>query len=523
MQQNIAAQFLDVVKLYPDRTALWCLGDEFTYSELKDAAASIAAVIKQSCPSAKDIKVAILSERTSCAYTAVLGTLLAGAAYVPLNPRFPLERNRSILESSGSNVLICDAHNQNLITELVCDLSHEIIVILPESDNSGNYLGRFLLKADMPGEVSDQVLVQDCGLDSLAYLFFTSGSTGRPKGVPISHRNLQAYLRNLMALVQVTKEDRIIQLVDLTFDLSVHDMFVTWLSGATLYSVPERATLMAGRFVEDHDITGWLSVPSTAGLLKQAGILVPGAFPSLRFTLFCGETLTGTVAEAWCASAPNSLLYNLYGPTEATVAFSSYLYEPKQVDPPTNVPIGHPFGGQFMALFDSNNCRSNPGEAGEICLSGSQVTSGYWKSPDLNLTKFFKAEGKIWYRTGDLGKIHPDYGYLFGGRVDHQVKIRGYRVEIQEIEAVVRKASGRDVVAVVPWPVTADQGATGCIAFISGPQDDCEVIRAICIKSLPEYMVPTNIIFLNEMPLNSNGKVDYTQLKSHSMLNDDPK
>jgi acyl-CoA synthetase (AMP-forming)/AMP-acid ligase II len=238
----------------------------------------------------------------------------------------------------------------------------------------------------------------------------------------------------------------------------------------------------------------------------------------MRFTFFCGEALTGTIAEAWAEAAPNAEVFNLYGPTEATVAFTSFQYRGGQVELPDIIPLGHPFREQYVELFDADGNLTAPGGTGEICLSGSQVAGQYWNDPELTAQRFFRANGKHWYRTGDLGRYDPKFGYLFAGRLDHQVKIRGYRVELQEIEGAVRKASGCDLVAVLPWPVTKDGGATGCVAFVAGTPGDVELVRYLCQQQLPEYMVPSQIIYLPEMPLNSNGKVDGLRLRTHAAL-----
>lgn len=240
--------------------------------------------------------------------------------------------------------------------------------------------------------------------------------------------------------------------------------------------------------------------------------------PSMRFTFFCGEALTAAVADAWAEAAPNAAVFNLYGPTEATVAFSAFRCKPGQFEPSMIVPLGDPFSGQSIGLFEVDKPAKAQGDIGEICLSGSQVCAEYWKAPELTSRRFFNLDGRWWYRTGDLGRIDPQLGLLFAGRADHQVKIRGFRVELQEIEGVVRSAGGRDLVAVIPWPTTADGGATGCVAFIHGAEGDAEAIRVECQRLLPDYMVPSRVIFLDEMPLNSNGKVDYLRLKSHQSL-----
>lgn len=515
-EPNIGRLLLDVARAHRDAPALWARGETLTYGQLFDRAAALAAALRASGRVRPADRVAFLANRTPTAYVALLAAILAGATYAPLNPRFPLERNRAILARADAAALIVDERNRAVAAELAAD--GRLLVLAPETPSSALDRPGWLGADDMPPAAwsSEEAF----GGDDPLYLLFTSGSTGEPKGVPISHASLDAYVRNICGVVGgVGPGDRIAHLVDLTFDISVHDMFVAWLNGAAVHSIPENASLMATRFVQDQALTGWFSVPSTAGLLKQAGQLEPGAMPSLRFTLFCGEALTGQVAEAWCAAAPNARVFNLYGPTEATVAFTSFLYEPGQSDPPPVVALGEPYPGQEIGLFQPDApARVDADAAGEICLTGSQVTAGYWRAPELNAKRFFEAEGRRWYRTGDLGRRDAKQGYLFAGRVDHQVKIRGYRVELQEIEFVLRQASGRDVVAVVPWPASADGGATGCVGFIAGPQGDAEALRDACRERLPDYMTPSAIVFLDEMPLNASGKVDYPRLRAHPSL-----
>jgi non-ribosomal peptide synthetase component F len=222
----------------------------------------------------------------------ILAALFAGAAYVPLNPRFPVQRNRTILERSNATALICDDRHRQILRALVEDLPSRPIIVLPEGDAEAPLDVQQLNHANLITDISDDSPLCGRGGNDIAYILFTSGSTGVPKGVPISHANVLNYIKSATRLSGITSEDRNIQPVDLTFDLSVHDMFMTWLNGASLFSVPENAALLAARFVEEHKITGWLSVPSTAGLMKQAGTLTYGSMPSLRYTFFCGEPLS---------------------------------------------------------------------------------------------------------------------------------------------------------------------------------------------------------------------------------------
>ena len=489
--ENLGSAVAQTARAHSARPALWAKGELLTYGDLLERAGGLAQRLRQSDIGPGD-RVAILSERSTTAYVAILAVLFAGAAYVPLNVRFPAARNRRILESSGARALICSDLQEEAAGTLIGDLAD--LVVLVSGRDTAEPEERF------PCE-------EEAG--KLAYVFFTSGTTGAPKGVPISHKNVFAYLRGIRTQTEVTFEDRVMQVVDLTFDLSVHDIFLAWTCGACLYSIPENGTLLCTRFIEEHEGTHWLSVPSAAALVKQAGLLTAGCMPSLKYSFFCGEALTGAVAESWATAAPNSEIINIYGPTEATVAFSACRYAPRQTQPPAVVSLGEPFPEQHMGLFTEEGELVDDG-VGEICLSGSQVTEGYWNAPGITAERFFEADGRRWYRTGDLGRYVPGEGYAYLGRADRQVKIRGYRVELQEIENAVRKVTGCDLAAVIPWPLEESGAALGCVAFIVGGSA-VEAMDRLG-ELLPDYMVPSGIEQLKEMPLNANGKIDHRAL-----------
>jgi D-alanine--poly(phosphoribitol) ligase subunit 1 len=515
---NLADVIWDVACRHGGRTALWVRDETYNYGELTAKAELIAAQLLSQGIGRGD-RVGILASRSSTAYVAILAALRAGCVFVPLNLRFPKARNLAMLDQAGAGAVIAD--REGLAALPMADLenlSSLKLVVTPGIPAPGS-MGRVMAAGDCElAAVTRPAHWPQINRDDLCYLLFTSGSTGKPKGVPISHGNVLEYLAGLTQLEAITADDRIIQLVDLTFDLSAHDMFLAWTSGAALYSVPENSSIFATRFVEEHDLTWWLSVPSTAGLIKQRGLLGEASMPSLRVSFFCGEALPAATALAWAHAAPNSHVINLYGPTEATIAFSYFRVDRGARDLPGVVPLGHPIGTQAMAILDGNGAALAEGGTGELHLSGSQLTPGYWNAPDIDAERFIAAGGQRWYRTGDLARYDPEFGYIFAGRADHQVKIGGFRVELQEIETVVRAVSGCDVVAVVPWPLSEDGGALGCVAFIAGGQGNTAAVLAACREKLPDYMIPQTIIYLSDIPLNSNGKVDYLQLRKHPML-----
>jgi amino acid adenylation domain-containing protein len=350
--------------------------------------------------------------------------------------------------------------------------------------------------------------------DSTAYLLFTSGSTGSPKGVGVAHRNATPFIEEMVRRYGIGPDDRLSQTFDLTFDLSVFDMFVAWSAGACL-CCPTGAELMApGRFIRDSGLTVWFSVPSTAIFMRKLRMLKPDSYPGLRLSLFCGEPLPGDVARAFREAAPNATLENLYGPTEATIACTLYRWSDE--DSPAEcvhgvVPIGEPIGAMRTLVVDDRLVEVEPGGEGELLVTGAQVTPGYWQDPERTAAAFVVPPGRdeIHYRTGDRVRrpVRDGEPLVHLGRLDHQLKVLGHRVELGEIEAVLREESGVDAAIAAGWPQTA-AGAAGIVAFLGDTDVDVSSLRDAMATRLPEYMVPRRIELLDELPLNANGKFD---------------
>ena len=254
--------------------------------------------------------------------------------------------------------------------------------------------------------------------------------------------------------------------------------------------------------------------------MQRAKLLKKESFLTLRVSLFCGEALPTKVAKSWLGAAPNSRLDNLYGPTETTIAITRFTVTEATLNEGYNIiPIGMPFPNQKACLLDERGNLSplDSGAVGELLFNGSQVTIGYWCDESAATDKFsntFKDIGLdyTFYRTGDLARYDDYCGFQFLGRLDDQVKVRGHRVELLEVEGVVRKVSNAASVAVLAWPKT-EMGAEGLIAFIeSEALEEVEDIRIECTKLLPSYMVPRKFICLDNIPRNTNNKIDKEKL-----------
>jgi acyl-coenzyme A synthetase/AMP-(fatty) acid ligase len=279
--------------------------------------------------------------------------------------------------------------------------------------------------------------------------------------------------------------------------------------------VPQAIELLApGRYVERHGLTVWFSVPSVPALMRRKNLLRPGQFPTLRWSLFCGEPLPLATAQEWAAAAPNSIVENLYGPTELTIACLVHRWSPESHEISVNgmVPIGQPLPGLGAILLDEELRLVPEDGTGELCVTGPQTVPGYWRDVTKTAERFItvtddSGDEARYYRTGDRVRRQPSGDYVFIGRMDHQVKVLGHRVELGEIEAVLLAHPGVTEAVAVAWPIE-DGSAQGLIAFVCGADVDAERLREASRAMLPDYMVPRAIHVRPSLPLNPNGKID---------------
>jgi amino acid adenylation domain-containing protein len=513
--------FLRSAEGMPNRAALTVQGQTVTYAELRRRAAGLAATIQRRTPAGGSPLVAVLADRSVTSFVGILGSLLAGRAYVPLNPHFPVAKTRQMLRRAGCRALVVDttaeAHLPDLLEEIDAALvllpDREDVSALAERWPQHTVVGARDIESDLSWAPTPQTP------DALAYLLFTSGSTGAPKGVMVTHGNATHFVRTAVERYGITSDDRFSQMFDATFDLSVFDMFVAWHQGACV-CCPSRTTLWnPGTFIQEQRVTVWFSVPSVAMLMNSVGALKPGRYLSLRWSLFCGERLPVESAQAWAAAAPASIVENLYGPTELTVFCTAYRWDAAQSPAESElgvVPIGHPLPWMQAVVVDESLCEVRPGEIGELLVSGPQRTPGYWQDSEATARAHVRVPGSeaTFYRTGDRVR-RPVHGgpLVFRGRIDQQIKVRGHRVELGEVESTLLEVPGVESAAAVGWPTTAS-GPSGIAAFVAGADVEPASIRSSLLSKLQDYAVPQTIRVLPSMPLNANGKVDRQALLS---------
>ena len=514
--------FLRAAATMPDRPALEVAGETLTYARLHDLAAGLAATLERERPASDPPLTAVFGARSVTAFAGVLGALLRGHGYVPLNPKFPADRTRVMLERSGCEAMIVDAAAAEQLDAVLDGVERSLVIVLPDLADVSALAARWPRHAFVAAgslAASEGFTPKPVDPSAIAYLLFTSGSTGTPKGVMVAHRNVLAFLDVMAERYGITADDRFSQTFDMTFDLSVFDLFLAWERGACVCCPPENALMTPGRFIRDAGLTVWFSVPSTAVFMRKLKMLKPGSYPTLRWSLFCGEPLPAESARAFAGAAPNSIVENLYGPTELTIACTLYRWDNERSPAESAlgvVPIGAPYPGMTAIVVGEDLREVAPGEDGELLLTGPQVTLGYWQDPEKTAAAFVVPPGRdeTFYRTGDrVRRPVGDAPMTYRGRVDHQVKVLGHRVELGEIEAAMREESGIDAAVAIGWPPTP-AGVGGVVAFLGDLDVDIDALRERLRGRLPSYMVPREIRLLAELPLNANGKYDRKVLKT---------
>lgn len=519
---TLSSGFLRSCELFADRPAIEVGGTALTYSELRDRAASLAITLQRRAPAGGSSLAGGFAYRTPTAFAGILGALFAGRGYVPLNRTFPAARTRMMLSRADCRAAIVDSESAAQLDEVLDGIEAPLLLVLPDHDNVNDLAQRwpkhtFLGSKDL--EPASSWEPEPVSAHSIAYLLFTSGSTGIPKGVMVAHRNVMHFVDVMTRRYEITEEDRFSQNFDMTFDLSAFDMFVAWERGACVCCPSQKILINPGRFIQDSRLTVWFAVPSTGIFMKRLGMLKPNRYPTLRWSLFCGEPLPVEIAEVWAEAARNSTVENLYGPTELTIACTLHRWHRGLTSGESQsgiVPIGRPYPGMKALVVDEKFHEVPPGAEGELLMTGPQVTLGYWRDPEKTAVAFMNPPGRneVYYRTGDrVRRPFEDEPLRFLGRLDHQVKILGHRVELGEVEAALREVSGVEMAVTVGWPITPS-GPGGLVAFLAGECPNIEALKEKLKARLPLYAVPREIRVLNELPLNPNGKVDRKALLS---------
>lgn len=474
----------------PERVALLADGGGFTYEELLREAGKLHGYLLEKGIT-KGSRIGIRLEYSKELLISLLAVLKAGCAYVPLDPGLPQKRAMYIQEKAGMAAVLQDKKEESDTQDNVCPVY---------------YVGRDaeFWKKDVTTKKAH------ISSEDNAYIMFTSGSTGNPKGVQISHENVVNFLLSMKEELYFQEEQSILSITTYAFDISVLELFLPLVCGGKVIFASEQISadpVRLKRMIKEHHPN---YVQATPALWQT--LFASGFEEGSEVTVLCGgEALNKDLAEIMNRTCKK--VFNMYGPTETTVWSLMYQLEGEEPE----VFIGKPIGNTSVYILDTNNQLVPPGVRGRLYIGGSGVSKGYLDNPEETNKRFIEnpfGEGKLFY-TGDLAKCHADGTYEYCGRDDQQVKIRGYRIETKEIELCLNKQEMIENCAVV----AADDcsGTKVLAAYIQLAQDVTEKpsvqeLRSLVREELPEYMVPSAFVFLEELPITYNFKIDRKKL-----------
>jgi amino acid adenylation domain-containing protein len=505
----------------PDSVALVHGNERMTYGELERASNQLAATLQRHGCRRGD-RVCLLMPKSITAIGAILGTLKADCAYVPLDPSSPASRLARVIAQSECRLLLCAGHVASTLTDLAVSLPSVAVGWLGEGPAPDVPLPIAFTLAECRTHTGDSLDYRNTPSDP-AYVMFTSGSTGVPKGVLITHDNVAHFLQWALPYFGTGPDDHISGHPPLHFDLSVFDIFGTLSAGAALHLVPPELNLFphkVAEFIRRAELTQWFSVPSLLNYMAKFDVVKHDDFPSLRRILWCGEVFPTSGLMYWMQRLPRVQFTNLYGPTEATIASSYYtiLSCPERLD--AEIPIGLPCGGEELLVLDEMLNPVPPGVVGNLYIRGAGLSPGYWKEPEKTEAAFVahpEHPGERLYKTGDLARKGADGLVYFHGRSDTQIKSRGYRIELGEIEAAVNALPSLRESAVVAISTEGFEGMMICCAYVvqRGQDVDPVLLRKDLSKTLPAYMLPALWEAMERLPRNASGKVDRPWIKEY--------
>jgi len=489
-------------------------GRSLTYAELDDRATRLARHLADRGIGAGD-RVAFCLRKSLESVVSIFGILKSGAAYVPLDPLAPDDRNLFILEDAGARALVTDAARAQSWAGRLAGKAPPLVAFGCASPPS-SWPGAAAAADALPAPEGECRLPAE-DPDRLAYILYTSGSTGKPKGVMLTHRNAESFVRWCVEALPVGREDRFSSHAPFHFDLSVLDLFVPILLGATIVLVPEEVGKDPRRLsalIEEARLSVWYSTPSILTLLVQFGDLARRDARSLRVVLFAGEVFPLKHFRALRAAWPHPAYWNLYGPTETNVCTFHRVPDAIPPDRTQTFPIGRPCSHCRALVVDESLRPAPDGEVGELLIAGPSVFQGYWNLPDRTAAAFFRDEaGTRWYRTGDLVRRGEAGEFVFHGRRDRMVKRRGYRVELGEIEAALLRHRGLvEAAAVATSPGEGEVAITAFVARADAAPLSAVALKRHCAETLPSYMIPDRIVLVGALPKTSTEKVDYPEL-----------
>jgi amino acid adenylation domain-containing protein len=496
----------------PEAVAIRCGDQHWRYAELAARTGDLARRLAGAGVGPGDL-VAVCVERTPALVAGFLAVMATGAAYVPLDPRHPAHRNRTILNTVRPAAILADSSTRAALAQEAARL---VLADVPAGAGGGP-AGRD--RAGAPGPATGR-----------AYVIFTSGTTGRPRGVEVAHRSLTNLIMDMRHRLEVADSDVLTAVTTVSFDIAALELYLPLVAGAQVDLAGEEVTRSGERLrqrLAAARATIMQATPATWRMLVEAG----GWSTGQRFKALCGgETCPRDLADELLKRS--SAAWNVYGPTETTIWSTAHRIRPGEGP----VLIGRPLANTTCRVCDGYGNPVPVGVPGELYLGGAGVALGYFREPDLTAERFGHdppaatpegspaAPGR-WFRTGDLVRWSPGGELDFLGRNDRQVKLRGFRIELEEVEAILRRHRGVRDVAVL---LQDDRPAVGprLVAYVVGGGGQAgEAVRQAADflrERVPAYMLPSEFVSVPALPTTPNRKVDRAILASMGVSSHEP-
>lgn len=482
----------------PDKLAFCDETESYTFSNMLGKAKSLGCAISH-ITNRYNSPVVILSERTAATVVSFFGILFSGNYYVPIDAKMPIPRMRSIMDTLSPAILIYPRHLENIAVEL-----SSYCPMLCAADGF-EYEADELILSENRNKVLD--------IDP-AYAIFTSGSTGNPKGIVISHRSVIDFAEWLCEIGDFTEYDIMGNQAPFHFDLSGKDIYMTVKCAATTHIIPQKMFLFPKlllEYINQKNVTALLWATSAFHLVANSGALSRVQPQNLRIVALGGEALGAKQLNRWRSALPNVKYFNLYGPTEVTIDCTWYPIIRDFSDDEV-IPIGKACSNMEVFLLDDDLKPVNIGEPGEICVRGIGLAKGYFGDFEKTEKSFIpdprnKSYRDMIYRTGDIAIEDQDGNLYFRSRKDGQIKHMGYRIELGEVETAINGIKEIDS------SICLYDSENKKIVCVYSGNIDGGVLAKVLRTLLPKYMIPNIYHRCEEMPYNSNGKIDRVKLR----------
>lgn len=494
---NVFTYLEDSTRRNPNATAVVDESGTYTYARLLEDTQHVGSALARrgACGSS----VIIMLRKSELALACMLGTLQAGACYVPVDTSAPAHRLQHMTATLGDAIVVAGEKNADAVHQALPD--REVLV------------AEELLRHPVDPTALEAARSRTLSCDP-AYVMFTSGSTGTPKGVAVSHGAIASFVDEFVRTFGFTSEDRFANQAPFDFDISVKDVYGSLAVGATLVLVPRELFMQPQALVdylEKNQVTVMVWAVAALCIASAYHVLSPDRLQSVRQVLFSGEVIPRKHLDAWLKCLPNTRFVNLYGPTEITCNCLYHVVD-RTAAYPHGLPLGRSFGHcEVLLLDEADHLVTEPGRLGELVVRGPSVALGYVGNPEATSRSFVQNplnnlyHDRV-YRTGDLAELLDSGDLVFRGRRDNQIKYMGHRIELEEVDKAFE-----DLPGVQRCRCAFDARRQRLRVFFEGTAEEATLPRLVA-DTLPASMRPSSITRVDSMPLNKNGKVDRAEL-----------